>query len=546
MLGQLLDPLNDWPLSAYMFVVALGFSVGRITWRRIALGPAAGTLLVALVCGGMGLSIQKMYDGVVPELTLGTFGFALFVYSVGFEAGPRFFASLRHRAGWQFAILGLLVNVLAIGLVLIFNALWHFGGAATPGVLAGAMTSAPTYAAALEVVKDPSALAYSFALAYPFGLAGVVLLIHFLPRLMRDDLAAGTDDEDTGDVRDEADPIDRRRMRSFEVEMPDVIGRPLRELRLTNITSCTITRLHRGQSVTVPNADTVLEAGDHVSVRGTVGQLHVFEQAVGREVYDEELRRRLPSGRAVRVQSREVIGKRLVELALIDRFHCVLTRVRRGEVDLTPEAGLTLARDDVVHVAGSRENVRRLADYLGRFERSSNETDIAVYAAGIFGGVLLGNAHFGPVRLGFATGLLISGLLLGRFRRIGVLNAHVPVAARQLVRDLGILLFVAEAGLNAGAAPAPGWALAIPIVIAGIFVTAIPMALAVAFGRYILRMRPVDAWGSVCGGMTSSAAIIALRRAADSNEPALSYATAYAIGSVVLTVAGPLVAAWSG
>jgi len=543
MLGTVLDRLNDWPLSAYMLVVAAGFSLGRLTWRRISLGPAAGTLLVALLCGAMGLSVHEIYDGVVPDLTLGKFGFALFIYSVGFEAGPRFFGALKQRSGWQFVLLGVLVNVLAIGIVLVFNALWRFGSSATPGVLAGAMTSAPTYAAALEVAPDPTALAYSFALAYPFGIAGVVLLIQFLPRLMRDDLTHGTDDEETPD---EALAGSKLRLRTFDVEHPDVMGRPLRELNLTRVTGCSITRLHRGPSVFVPDADTVLGPGDHVSARGSIEQLHVFEQAVGPEVYDEELRRRLPSGRAVRVLEKAAMGRTLSELGIIDRFHCILTIVRRGTVELTPNAELKLARDDVVHVAGRREDVRRLADFLGRFERSNNETDIAVYAAGIFGGAVLGHAHFGPVRLGFATGLLVSGLLLGRFRRIGGLSSHVPVAARQLVRDLGILLFVAEAGLNAGAAPAPGWALALPIVIAGIFATAIPMAAAVAFGRYVLRMRPVDAWGSVCGGMTSSAAIVVLRRAADSNEPALSYATAYAVGSVVLTIAGPLVVAWAG
>jgi len=500
-------------------------------------------MLVALACASMGLSIDKIYDGRVPDLTLGEFGFALFIYSVGFEAAPRFFGALKQRRGWQFVFLGVMVNVLGIGVVLFFNAIWSFGDSATPGLLAGAMTSAPTYAAALEVAPDPAALAYGFTLAYPFGLAGVVLMIQFLPRLMRDKLTLEVEDED---LPEEADSSALLQVRAFDVEQPDILGRPLRELNLTKVTGCTISRLHRGQSVFVPDADTVLESGDHVSARGTITQLHVFEQAVGREVYDEELRRRLPSGRAVRVQQREVIGKTLAELGIIDRFHCIVTLVHHGSVEVTPTGDLKLARDDVVHVAGRREDVRRLADFLGRFERSSSETDIAVYAAGIFCGAVLGYAQFGPIRFGFATGLLVSGLLLGRFRRIGPLNAHVPVAARQLVRDLGILLFVAEAGLNAGAAPAPGWALAVPLVIAGVFATTLPMALSVAFGRYVLRMRPVDAWGSVCGGMTSSAAIVALRRAADSNEPALSYATAYAIGSVVLTLAGPLVVAWAG
>jgi len=522
-----------------MFVVALGFTLGRLSWRGLSLGPAAGTILVALWLGRSGLSLEEMYGGTRPPLTLGLFGFALFIYSVGFEAGPRFFASLRPREGWQFVFLGVLVNVIAIVVALGCNAIFRFGGSGTPGILAGALTSAQTYAAAMEVCGDRTALAYSFALTYPFGIAGVILLIQFVPRLMRDNLASGTcGDGDT----DSAGLGGALQLRTYNVENPEIIGRSLRDLDLTHSTGCSITRLHRGDTVRVPDADTVLEEGDHVGARGSIDQLHRFEKMVGEEIYDEDLRRQLPNARAIRVTRAEIAGQTLAELNIIGRDHCILTRIKRGEVELTPTAETRLAREDIVHVAGTRDNVRNVAERLGRFERSSNETDVAVYAGGILIGVLLGKLHIGRVGLGFAGGLLLSGLILGRYRRIGPLSAHVPVAARQLVRDLGILLFVTEAGLSAGAAPASGLASGTAAVIfAGILTTLLPVVLAVCVGRYLLRMRPVDAWGSVCGGMTSTGALIALRRAADSNEPALSYAAAFAVASVLITLAGPLV-----
>jgi len=531
--------LNELPLAGYMFVVALGFTLGRISWRGLALGPAAGTLLIALWLGRAGLSLDEMYGGVQPPLTLGAFGFALFIYSVGFEAGPRFFASLRHREGWHFVFLGLLVNVLAIAVALGCNAIFGFGESGTPGLLAGALTSAPTYAAALEVCSDRTALAYSFALTYPFGIAGVILLIHFLPRLMRDNLAAGTrGDDDT----DSAPGEGLLQLRTYNVQVEAVQGRSLRELDLTHSTGCAITRLHRGDTVRVPDADTMLEEGDHVGARGTIDQLHRFEQLVGAEIYDEDLRSKLPSARAIRVSKPGVAGQTLADLNIIGRDHCIITRVKRGDVEITPTAELRLAREDVVMVAGTRENVRNVAERIGRFERSSNETDVAVYAGGILLGVVLGQLHFGRIGLGFAGGLLISGLLLGRYRRIGRLSANVPVAARQLVRDLGILLFITEAGLGAGAAPASGLAgMTGAVIFSGMLTTLLPMLIAVLVGRRLLRMRPVDTWGSVCGGMTSSAALVTLRRAADSNEPALSYAAAFAVASVLLTLAGPLV-----
>jgi putative transport protein len=122
------------------------------------------------------------------------------------------------------------------------------------------------------------------------------------------------------------------------------------------------------------------------------------------------------------------------------------------------------------------------------------------------------------------------------------LSANVPVAARQLVRDLGILLFVTETGLFAGASSDVGMGTSlVAVLLSGVLITLIPMLVALGIARVLLRMRPVDAWGSVCGGMTSAGAAVALRRAADSNATAISYAAAYAVASVLLTLAGPLV-----
>jgi len=531
------------PLGIYMLIVALGFTVGRIAWRGFSLGPAAGTLILALIFGRAGVSVEDIYGGERPDLTLGLFGFALFIYSVGFEAGPRFFTSLRHRAGWQFVGLGVLVNVVAIVVALTCARVFGFDGSVAAGTLAGALTSAATYAAAMETAAEPARLAYAFALTYAPGIVLVILLIQFLPRLFRYDLAAGAGDEES---EDGAAATSALLLRAFEVRHETVVGRTLAELNLTRLTGCTVTRMLRGATISVPDASTVLEAQDHVMARGTVDELHRFEKWVGPEIYDAEIRRRMPSGRAVVVESPNVVGKTLKELDLIRRHHCLIIRVVRGRVEVEPTAELRLERDDIVFVAGRRDDVRKVADELGRFERSTQETDIAVYAGGILLGSLigsldltLGSFHF---TLGFAGGLLVAGLLLGRFRRIGRLSANVPVAARQLVRDLGILLFVTETGLLAGASSDVGMGTSlVAVLLSGVLITLIPMLIALGIARVLLRMRPADAWGSVCGGMTSAGAAVALRRAADSNATAISYAAAYAVASVLLTLAGPLV-----
>jgi putative transport protein len=143
--------------------------------------------------------------------------------------------------------------------------------------------------------------------------------------------------------------------------------------------------------------------------------------------------------------------------------------------------------------------------------------------------------------------LLLSGVVLGRLRQIGPFSAQVPRAARQLVRDLGILLFVAESGLEAGAHLAGvGTDIVWRSVAGGGFVVALSLVVSLFIGRRLLRLPPFEALGSVCGGMTSSAALVVLRRAAGPAEPAVSYAAAYAVASVLVTLAGQLVVRWAG
>ncbi len=539
-----IEYLNAVPLAGLMLVVALGFLLGRLQWRGMSLGPSGGTMGIAILLGVAGLSFRQLYSSSDPRITVGAFGFALFIYSVGFEAGPRIFDSLRGGKGWHFPFIGAVVTVLAVLLALACGRLFELGPSVTAGLLAGALTSAPTYAAAVEVADDRTTLAVAFAITFPAGLLGVVVLAQFLPRLMGDDLAAGTT------TLEEAESGSKRRSpkleRAFEVEHEAVAGKPLSALDLVHRTGCIITRHHRDGRVRVPDRDTRLERGDHVMARGRFGQLRRFEALVGSEVYDDDLRRHLPSPRAIQLTRAGAAGKTLRQLELLRRHHCLVTGVQRQDENIEPAADLVLERGDVVLVSGERDDVRAVARVLGRFERSTYETDIAIYAGGILLGLLLGRLHLGwlgfDVKLGAAAGLLATGVLLGRFQRIGPFSTHVPIAARQLVRDLGILLFIAETGVTAGGSPLSGIrGLVWETLGCGLLVTLIPVAGALAIGRYLLAMRPVDAWGSVCGGMTSSSALAVVRDAADSSEPSISYAASYAVASVLATLAGQVV-----
>ncbi len=534
--------LNEVPLAGLMLVVALGYTLGRQSVRGVSLGPAGGTLAAALLIGFLGLSFRGMYGSETPKLTLGTLGFALFIYSIGLEAGPRFFSSLLGGAGWKMAGVCIAVNALAVTTAIVCGLLFGFDDSVTAGVLAGALTSAPTYAAAAEVCSNQQTLTLSFALTYPFGLIGMVLIVVILPRAMLDDLStdAGELEDVTGDEGYEA----REVTRSFSVDNDAVAGKSLRELELTRRTGCYVINILRDGEIVIPSADTCLRAGEHLQAKGRVDDLLNFQPLVGHEIDDREFRRRLPSPRRVRVLNNVGIGSSLAQLNLTGRHRVLVTAIDRAGIIHEPSADFVIHRADILHLAGPRNEVRQVARELGQFESPTDETNIAIYAGGIVLGILIANIEFGifGIRLGYASGLLFAGVLLGRFRRIGHLSTQVPRPARQLVRDLGILLFIAETGVRSTESTLSDIDGGILLTLfAGMLTTIVPVVTGIYLARRCLRMKPADAWGAVGGAMTSSAALVAIRRAADSNEPALSYTATYAVASVLVTLAGRLV-----
>ncbi|MDC1141841.1 TrkA C-terminal domain-containing protein [Planctomycetota bacterium] len=553
MLERLIEYLNGVPLAGLMLVVTLGYLLGRVSISGLSLAAAGGTLAVAIYFGWAGFTQAGMYGDVDGGFTLGTFGFALFIYSVGFEAGPQFLSSMRTRRGWSWIWIGMCVVILATLVAIVAGLMAGFDASTTAGVLAGGMTSAPTYAAAAEISPDQAHLSVAFAITYPVGLVGLVFLVQVLPRLFRTDLSKNTvgthevtdSSGRTRHIKREGQP---ELTRAFNVEAVDIIGQPLHRVNLTRRTGCFITRIHRGEEVLIPDAHTELLAGDHLLVLGRLQELNVFEKLVGREVYDQELRDRIPPGRRVIVTRGDAAGKALKDLNLIGRFHCMIQKIERGRQLIEPNADVVLLRQDVVVISGKRENVREAAQLIGKFEASSHQTNIAVYAAGIFLGLLLGQLKFDmfgyTLSPGFAGGLLIAGVFLAAMRTISPFPIYVPRAARQLVRDLGILLFVGELGIDAGHALHAGLSLSVwPVVVAGLAVTIVPTVGAAALGRLIMHDTPAHVWGSICGGMTSSAALAAVKKASDSEEPSISYAAAFAFASIFVTIAGPIVIA---
>lgn len=543
MTDAICDSLSAVPFAPLLIAVSIGYALGRARWRGLCLGPAGGALFVSIALGAVGVHVGEVDAGA----SVGQFGFCLFVYSVGFEAGPRLLSRALGGSRLRFLAVGALVNILAVLTVLPLAPWFGLDSSTAAGALAGALTSSPTFAAAAEEARNLTQISVAFALTYPFGVVGLVLVIQVLPRVLgwhapieRDSDFAG---ERTARARGE---LGREVTRAFRVEHPGVCGTPLAEQAIPTRTGCHIVRYQRKDRFLSPDAATVLQVGDHVLASGRVDELEQFAGLVGSEIPPDEFQRRMPAPRRIVVNEENAIGRSLAELALPRRFQCLVQRVQRGEEVLEPAADLLLERGDVVELVGPRQSVRGAVAALGHIEPSAHVTNIAVYSAGILIGILLGELRLPiasvRISLGTSGGLLLAGLLLGRFRQIGPLRTEVPEAARQLVRDLGILLFISETGLRAGAAIAHGIPVDIPRVLAvGAILTLVPTVFTLLIARRVLSLQPHQALGAVAGGMTSSAALNAVRESFDDADPAVSYAAAYAAGSVLAAVAGQVV-----
>ena len=538
--------INRMPLAGLMLVTAIGFTIGRLQFRGMSLGPAGGTLFAALPLGYLGVNFDALYGDGPSVFTIGTFGFVLFIYSVGFEAGPRFFSSIRDNNGWKFITIGLVVNVLALALCLAWSHFANLDEATTAGMLSGSLTSAPTFAAASQMGIDNTRLSVAFAITYPIGLVGVVLMIQLLPQVLHQQLVAGS----PGEVSSEQPRWSGREdTRAFAITETDCQGMPLKELNLTHKSGAVLTLILRDGRIIVPGGDTSLQAEDRVLARGHVDELRRLERLVGNEIEAEELINRMPPTRRIIVEDGATLGRSLADLNLIRRFHCIVLHIERASEKIDPHAEVNLLRHDVLVVAGEPANVERMAEQLGGFEPALDETNIAIYTGGIFLGLLIGSFHLHPLgldfTLGMAAGLLMAGLLLGWAGRIGRYRTHVPNPARQLVRDLGILLFIGETGIDAGTNLLEGLSVAPWQTLAGaVLISSFTVLVSLALAVKMLCLRSLDSWGAICGGLTSSAALHALRQKMDSNEITISYAAAYAIGSVASTLAGQLIVIW--
>lgn len=519
---------------ALFLIIALGFILGRIQIKGLSLDVSA-VIFIALLFGHYGVVIPK---------DLGNFGLVLFIFTIGIQAGPGFFDSFRSKGKTL-----ILLTLLIVGSACLTGvALKYTIGIDTPdlvGLIAGALTSTPGLAVAIDSTHS-SAASIAYGIAYPFGVIGVILFIKLLPKLLRKDLAVEAKILES-QRKGKHPPL---RTATLRVTNAPIFGKTLAQLQLRAMTGAVVSRIKHGEKTIIPQAATILQEGDLLKAVGNDQSLKQLALLIGETITND-----LPFGSTQELQSllvtnKNIINKTLGYLNLQRTFNCTVTRVRRSGIDLSPEPDLQLKFGDKLMVAGEKEDLKEVSQLFGNDEKKLSDTDFFPIATGIVLGVLVGKLNisfsdsfsFSP---GLTGGILIVALVLSAIGKTGPIVWSMSGSANQLLRQIGLLLFLAEVGTSAGVNlvstfQESGWTL----FGVGMAITLVPMLVAALFGILVFKIPVLDLLGTLAGGMTSTPGLAAADSMSDSSAPSIAYATVYPIAMVLLILFIQFIAIW--
>jgi putative transport protein len=528
-------------------VIGLGYLFGSFRVLGFSLGVAA-ILFVGIAFG----AIDKRID--IPEYVY-VIGLVMFVYAIGLQSGHGFFASF-HKRGFRINVAGVLVLFFgAVGALI----LWKVMGVSAPsiaGLFCGALTNTPALAATVETTKQlsanmPGELAELYAnspvvtygLAYPFGVLGVLFWLFLFTKMFRIDFIKEESD------RLKASGSDAILSRTYRVTNPAIVGKKVDEAMgyLVN-PGFVLSRIKKTDSMDIVSPDTVLEVNDQLVA---VGNREALERA--RILLGEQSKEHIAeeqseiSYRRIFVSSKEAVGKTIRELDLNERFDATVTRLRRGDADFVPSPDTFLELGDRIRVVTRRENFGRITNFFGDSVKSISETDFLSLSLGIVLGVLVGMIPFplpngGVFKLGFAGGPLIVGLILGRLERTGPITWGLPFNANLVLRQIGLVFFLAAIGTKAGHGfSATFQSGGLGLIAGGALITTLVAVATIIVGYKFLKL-PMSAVMGMLSGLQTQPACLAYANQQTQNElPNVWYATVYPAAMVTKIILAQMI-----
>ena len=556
----LAQSLHKYPELAVFLVVGLGYWVGAFKVKGFGLGPVTGSLIVGLVLGS--------FVAIPVSATAKSLLFLLFLFSIGYSVGPRFFAAMKGD-GLRWAALGVTVTVSGLAISYAVAKVLNLDPGMAAGLLSGGLTQSATIGTASEAIRALplsaaeqdrliANVAVADAVCYVFGALGVIVFCSQLaPKLLGIDLKA-----EAVKVEDELG-IDRAKagvasawrpfeMRAYRLEPGvKVIGQTVQKAEaMVPDARLFIERIRRGVGIIAPTPETVLQEGDVVVASGRrevlVGTLG---QSAASEVEDRELLDLPIASYDIFVTSKDVVGRPLGDLVkTIGEVRGVFLReIVRAGIKVPVGPGTILERGDVLRVMGPEPAVLRAEKVLGRTVFPSETTDFVALGLAIVVGSLAGILLVLPVgamriAIGTSVGTLLAGLVVGYLHSVRPLFGRIPEGAVSLMTSLGLASFVAMVGIGAG--PHFVGALreaGVSLFLGGVAVTLVPMFVGLYFGRYVLKLNPVLLLGGLAGAQTMTAAMAAVQERSASPVAVLGYSGTVAIGHILLTTWGTVI-----
>ena len=530
----------------YAFVISLGVLLGKIKFFGVSLGVTF-VLFTGILMGHFG------FTGEIHILHfLREFGLILFVFCIGLQVGPSFFSSFKKG--------GMSLNLLAVGIVLLnivvtlaiyFLANGRIELPMMIGILYGAVTNTPGLGAAQEALNqlnytgEPIALGY--ACAYPLGVVGIIgsiIAVRYIFRisLAKEDEQIKVQDNDTKhkphnmhlEVRNES--INGKTL----LQVKDFLGRPF-----------VCSRIRHEGHVSIPNHETVFYTGDQLFIVCSEEDAEAITAFIGKEIQVDWEKQDMPMvSRRILVTKSEINGKKLGSMHFRSMYGVNVTRVNRSGMDLFADPNLVLQVGDRVMVVGQQDAVERVAGVLGNQLKRLDTPNIVTIFVGIFMGIVLGSLPIAfpgmptPVKLGLAGGPLVVAILIGRFGHKLKLVTYTTMSANLMLREIGIVLFLASVGIEAGEhfvqTVVHGDGLL--YVGYGFLITVIPLLIIGAVARLYFKVNYFTLMGLIAGSNTDPPALAYANQVVSGNDAAsVGYSTVYPLSMFLRILAGQLI-----
>lgn len=517
----------------FAVAIAVGILLGKVKVWGISLG-VTWVLFVGIFLSHFGMRVDPSTLGFIKE-----FGLILFVYSIGMQVGPGFFSAFK-KGGIRLNLFAILIVLLGVATTLVI--FWVTGTPITTmvGILSGAVTNTPGLGAAQQAYSDMGGqdptIAMGYAVAYPLGVIGIILVYMLLRGLFR----VNYEKETEAAQHRAAEKMARATHVSLQVENPAIFGKTIRDVSHLTGKRFVVSRvLHVNSSLEIGNAETVLEQGDKLLVIAAVQDMAAVTAMIGSRIVMhradwQKLDAKMVS-RRVMVTRSELNGKLLGELEIPAAYGVNFTRVNRAGLDLVAHPELALQVGDRVTVVGPEANIAGVEKLLGNSMKRLREPNLVTIFIGIFLGVAVGSIPFAfpgvpqPVKLGLAGGPLIVAILISRFGPSFKLVTYTTASANLMLREIGITLFLAAVGLGAGEGfvdtVVNGGGLI--WVWYGFLITVIPLFLVGVIARLFFKMNYFTLIGMVAGSMTDPPALAFSNEQTSTDLPAVAYSTVY-------------------